>query len=71
MLQLLASSSFLPACNYSVIAQSGIVGVDVYTQAIVQGVVAANKTQICIANARDRSGLEQQVTKFFLAFHLS
>lgn len=24
------SSSFLPACNYSVIAQSGIVGVDVY-----------------------------------------
>lgn len=30
------SSSFLPACNYSVIAQSGIVGVDVYTQAIVQ-----------------------------------
>lgn len=30
------SSSFLPACNYSVIAQSGFVGVDVYTHAIVQ-----------------------------------
>lgn len=71
MVQLLPSSSFLPACNYSVIAQSGIVGVDVYTQAIVQDAVAANKTQICIANARDRSGLELQVTKFFLALHLS
>lgn len=33
-----ASSSFLPACNYGVIAQSGIVGVDVYTQAVVQDV---------------------------------
>lgn len=30
------SSSFLPVCNYCVIAQSGFVGVDVYTHAIVQ-----------------------------------
>lgn len=30
------SSSFLPACNYCTNAQSGIVGVYVYTQAIVQ-----------------------------------
>lgn len=30
------SSSFLPACNYGMIAQSGIVGGDVYTLAIVQ-----------------------------------
>lgn len=30
------SSSFLLVCNYCVIAQSGFVGVDVYTQAIVQ-----------------------------------
>lgn len=30
------SSSFLPVCNYCVIAQSGFVGVDVYTHTIVQ-----------------------------------
>lgn len=30
------AASFLPACNYGPIAQSGIVGVYVYTQAIVQ-----------------------------------
>lgn len=52
------SSSFLLVCNYCVIAQSGFVGVDVYTQAIVQDLGGGGgeqkkkkNTQICIANA--------------------
>lgn len=68
------SSSFLPACNYSVIAQSGFVGVDVYTHAVVQDlvvVVVVNKTQICIANAHDRSGPELQSLNSFYSLTLA
>lgn len=62
------SSSFLLVCNYCVIAQSGFVGVDVYTQAIVQDLGGGGGEQkkkkktrkFALQMLQDRSGPELQ-----------
>lgn len=63
------SSSFLPVCNYSVIAQSGFVGVDVYTHAIVQALGGGEENVDLHCKCLSRIWAWTTVPQFFQPFN--